>query len=59
MIQEKGAVTPEESDPDLPVSFQESPVEIFQILKDDAVNVLHSASKFGKFSSGHRNGKGQ
>ena len=36
-----------------------TPVEIFQILKDDAVNVLHSASKFGKFSSGHRNGKGQ
>ena len=35
------------------------PVELFQILKDDAVNVLHSASKFGKFSSGHRNGKGQ
>ena len=35
------------------------PVEFFQILKDDAVNVLHSASKFGKFSSGHRNGKGQ
>ena len=28
MIQEKGAVTPEESDPDLPVSFQESPVEV-------------------------------
>ena len=36
------------------------PVELFQILKDDAVKMLHSnASKFGKFSSGHRTGKGQ
>ena len=37
------------------------PVELFQILKDDAVKVLHSiyASKFGKLSSGHRIGKGQ
>ena len=36
------------------------PVELFQILKDDAVKVLHSiCSKFGKFSSGHRTGKGQ
>ena len=36
------------------------PVELFQILKDDAVKVLHSnASKFGKRSSGHRTGKGQ
>ena len=36
------------------------PVELFQILKDDAVKVLHSvASKFGKFSSGNRAGKGQ
>ena len=37
------------------------PVELFQMLKDDAVKVLHSvyASKFGKLSSGHRNGKGQ
>ena len=36
------------------------PVELFQILKDDAVKVLHSiASKFGKLSSGHRSGKGQ
>ena len=35
------------------------PVELFQILKDDAVKVLHSknASKFGKLSSGHRTGK--
>ena len=33
---------------------------LFQILKDDAVKVLHSicyASKFGKLSSGHRTGK--
>ena len=36
------------------------PAELFQILKDDAVKVLHSiCSKFGKLSSGHRNGKGQ
>ena len=37
-----------------------SPIELFQILKDDAVKVLHLyASKFGKLSSGHRTGKGQ
>ena len=46
------------------------PVELFQILKDDAVKMLHSIyqqiwkiclSKFGKFglSSGHRTRKGQ
>ena len=36
------------------------PVELFQILNDDAVKVLHSnASKFGKLSSSHRTGKGQ
>ena len=36
------------------------PVELFQILKDDAVKVLHSiCQQFGKFSSGHRAGKGQ
>ena len=36
------------------------PVELFQILKDDAVKVLHSlCSTFGKLSSGHRTGKGQ
>ena len=36
------------------------PVNLSQILKDDAVKVLHSnASKFGKLSSGHRTGKGQ
>ena len=35
------------------------PVELFQILKDDAVKVLYSnARKFGKLSSGHRTGKG-
>ena len=34
------------------------PIELFQILKDDAVKVLHS-SKFGKLSSDHRTGKGQ
>ena len=31
------------------------PVELFQILKDDA----QYTSKFGKLSSGHRTGKGQ
>ena len=36
------------------------PVELFQILKDDAVKVLYSiCQKFGKLSSGHRTGKGQ
>ena len=36
------------------------PVQLFQILEDDAVKVLHSiGSKFGKLSSGHRTGKGQ
>ena len=36
------------------------PVELFQILKDDAVKVCtQHASKFGKLSSGHRSGKGQ
>ena len=36
------------------------PVELFQILKDDAVKCCtQSASKFGKLSSGHRTGKGQ
>ena len=34
-------------------------VELFQILKDDAVKVLHSICKFGKLSSGHRTRKGQ
>ena len=36
------------------------PVELFQILKDDAVKCCTQyASKFGKPSSGHRTGKGQ
>ena len=36
------------------------PVELFQILKDDALKVLYSiSSKFGKLSSGHGTGKGQ
>ena len=36
------------------------PAELFQILKGDAVNCCTQyASKFGKFSSGHRTGKGQ
>ena len=36
------------------------PVELFQILKDDAVKVLPQyANKFGKLSSGRRTGKGQ
>ena len=35
------------------------PTELFQILKDDAVNVLHYAGTFEKLSSGHRTGKGQ
>ena len=36
------------------------PVELFQILKDDAVKVWHSlCQQFGKLSSGHRTGKRQ
>ena len=37
------------------------PVELFQILKDDAVKVLHSISQqiWKKLSSGHRTGQGQ
>ena len=36
------------------------PVELFQILKDDAVKVLHSlCQQIGKFTSGHRTRKGQ
>ena len=36
------------------------PVELFQILKDNALKVLQSnASKFGKLSSGHKTGKDQ
>ena len=38
----------------------EIPVEIFQILEDDAVKVLHSmCQQIGKLSTGHRTGKGQ
>ena len=36
------------------------PVELFQILKDDAVKVLQSiCQQSGKLSSGHGTGKGQ
>ena len=36
------------------------PVELSQILKDDAVRVLHSICQLiGKLSSGHRTGEGQ
>ena len=36
------------------------PVELYQILIDDAVKVLHSiCQQIGKFSSGHGTGKGQ
>ena len=38
----------------------EIPVELFQILKDDAGKCCTQyASTFGKLSSGHRTGKGQ
>ena len=35
------------------------PAELFQVLKDDVIKVLHSMCIFGKLSSGHRIGKGQ
>ena len=36
------------------------PLELFQILEDDAVKVLHSiCQQVGKLSSDHRTGKGQ
>ena len=36
------------------------PAQLFQILKDDAVKVLHSiCQQIGKLSRGHRTGKGQ
>ena len=36
------------------------PVDLFQILKDDDVKVLHSiCQQNGKLCSGHRTGKGQ
>ena len=38
----------------------ETPAELFQVLKDDAVKVLlQYASNFGKLSSAQRTGKGQ
>ena len=38
----------------------EIPVELFQILEDDAVKVLHSiCQQIWKSKSGHRTGKGQ
>ena len=42
------------------VELFEIPVELFEILTDDAVKVLHSiCQQIGKLSSGHRTGKGQ
>ena len=36
------------------------PVELFQILKDDAVKrYTQYVSKFGKLNNGHKTGKGQ
>ena len=36
------------------------PVELFQVLKDDGVKLLHSVcQQIWKLSSGHRTGKGQ
>ena len=36
------------------------PAELIQVLKDDAVKVMHSTCQgFGNLSSGHRPGKGQ
>ena len=36
------------------------PIELFQILKDDAMKVLHSiCQQIWKLGSGHRTGKGQ
>ena len=36
------------------------PAELFQILKDDAVKVMHSiCQEIWKLSNGHRTGKGQ
>ena len=37
----------------------EIPIELFQILKDDAKFCIQYTSKFGKLISGHRPGKGQ
>ena len=46
-------------EPDILQTGDGIPVELFQILKDDAVKVLHSICKFGKLSSDLRTGKGQ
>ena len=35
------------------------PAELFKVLKDDAVKVLHSVSKLGKLNSVHRTTKSQ
>ena len=57
---EDGKVKKREEAKVTPGFFTYYSVELFQILKDDAVKVLHSyASKFGKLSSGHRTGKDQ
>ena len=43
-----------------PSGRDEIPVELFQIVKDDAVKVLHSiCQQIWKLSSGHKTGKGQ
>ena len=48
------------SGPEVASRGDEISVELFQILKDDAVKVLHSiCQQFGKLGSGHRTGKGQ
>ena len=41
-------------------SGDEIPVELFQMLKDDALKCcIQYVSKYGKLSSGHKTGKGQ
>ena len=50
----------EEDQSGLPFPSPGIPVELFQILKDDAVKVLHSVcQQIWKLSHGHRTGKGQ
>ena len=50
-----GSITPNKA-----IGGDGIPVELFKILKDDAVKVLHSiCHKFGKLSSDHRTGKSQ
>ena len=41
--QEKGAVTPQETDPDLPVSVQESPAEVWVVVAYCRVGALSVA----------------